>query len=147
MSIKKYYTIGEVARLLNVELYQLRAIDKKVGKKLLKIKNRRYYTSQNIELIKSLLPSIKNRNILHSTIVTTEVHNTLTTGIQLTLPFSDKTQRSTDTPSLHVDAKVTELTTQISDLNLPSKEFLDNIDKLIIKFKSIKSTLQHYIVL
>lgn len=146
MSIKKYYTIGEVAKLLNIELYQLRSIDKKVGKKLLKIKNRRYYTLQNIELIKSLLPSIKNRNILHSTAVITENQNTLTTGVQLVLPFDKPKNNTKPAASLHIDTNTQHITQSLSSNHL-NKNFLTDIDTLIIKFQSIKSILQHHIVL
>ncbi|MGI4776188.1 MAG: MerR family transcriptional regulator [Janthinobacterium lividum] len=53
MSAKKYYTIGEVTRSLEVSASQLRYVEKILPKlSVSKIKGRRYYTIADIELIK-----------------------------------------------------------------------------------------------
>ena len=51
---KKYYSIGEVMAILQIPAHQLRYLEKALPNfTVTKIKGRRYYTQQNIELIKT----------------------------------------------------------------------------------------------
>jgi DNA-binding transcriptional MerR regulator len=52
MKIKKYYTIGEVAQKLNIPENKIRSMDSLFGDKLLRIRGRRYYSRENMQLIK-----------------------------------------------------------------------------------------------
>lgn len=50
MLIKKYYTIKEVTKILNIFPHQLRYVEKIIARFVVKtVKGRRYYTNQNIE--------------------------------------------------------------------------------------------------
>ncbi|WP_341756161.1 MULTISPECIES: MerR family transcriptional regulator [unclassified Candidatus Tisiphia] len=54
MQDKKYYSIGEVTKLLNIHSYQLRYLERMLPNLTIhKIRNRRYYTSQDIEYLKT----------------------------------------------------------------------------------------------
>lgn len=54
MNDKKYYTISEVTKILNVAASQLRYLEKTSSiLKIIQLKGRRYYTVQNINFIKS----------------------------------------------------------------------------------------------
>ena len=56
MKNKKYYTISEVTKLLNIPASQLRYLEKSLSAlKVIQVKGRRYYTSENIDLIKAKL--------------------------------------------------------------------------------------------
>lgn len=147
MFIKKYYTIGEVAKLLDIELYKLRSIDKKVGRNLLKIKNRRYYTLQNIEQIKSLLPSLKEQNILKTNISLSDNSNTLKTGIQLSLPFEKPNIKSATTTPKQKDVQPLPITTDILHSKKQDDALLQKIDLLIKEFSNLKVKLQSFTVL
>lgn len=54
MKDKKYYTISEVTKILKVAASQLRYLEKTSHVlKIIQLKGRRYYTSENINFIKS----------------------------------------------------------------------------------------------
>ena len=54
MKSKKYYTISEVTKILNIAASQLRYLEKTSSiLKIIQLKGRRYYTIQNINFIKS----------------------------------------------------------------------------------------------
>ncbi|WP_250311996.1 MerR family transcriptional regulator [Rickettsia endosymbiont of Oedothorax gibbosus] len=53
MQDKKYYSISEVTKLLNIHSHQLRYLERMLPNLAIhKIRNRRYYTSQDIEYLK-----------------------------------------------------------------------------------------------
>lgn len=54
---KKYYSISEVAEMLKIKMHNLRHMDELLGKKLTRIRGRRYYQTKDIELLKSILGS------------------------------------------------------------------------------------------
>lgn len=62
MASKKYYSIGEVTAILKVHDYQLRYLEKILPNFIVqKIRDRRYYTSNNIEALRAyLLKNPKN---------------------------------------------------------------------------------------
>lgn len=52
--MKKYYSISEISKILQIPTHQLRYLEKTTPKFVVsKIKGRRYYTTENIEFIKS----------------------------------------------------------------------------------------------
>jgi MerR HTH family regulatory protein len=54
MQDKKYYSISEVTKLLNIHSHQLRYLERMLPNLAIhKIRNRRYYTSQDIEYLKT----------------------------------------------------------------------------------------------
>lgn len=54
MQDKKYYSIGEVTKLLNIHPHQLRYLERMLPNlSIHKIRNRRHYTSQDIEYLKT----------------------------------------------------------------------------------------------
>ncbi|MCC8416352.1 MAG: MerR family transcriptional regulator [Rickettsia endosymbiont of Gnoriste bilineata] len=54
MQDKKYYSISEVTKLLNLHSHQLRYLERMLPNLAIhKIRNRRYYTSQDIEYLKT----------------------------------------------------------------------------------------------
>lgn len=56
MQDKKYYSISEVVELLNIPSHQLRYLEKKLPELVIhQIRNRRYYTSNNIAYLKDYL--------------------------------------------------------------------------------------------
>ncbi|WP_425363344.1 MerR family transcriptional regulator [Candidatus Tisiphia endosymbiont of Hybos culiciformis] len=56
MQDKKYYSIGEVTKLLNIHSHQLRYLECMLPNlSIHKIRNRRYYTSQDIEYLKTYM--------------------------------------------------------------------------------------------
>jgi DNA-binding transcriptional MerR regulator len=56
MQDKKYYSISEVTNLLNIPSHQLRYLEKKLPELVIhQIRNRRYYTSNNITYLKDYL--------------------------------------------------------------------------------------------
>ncbi len=50
---KKYYSISEAADMLGVKAHNLRYMDDLLGKKLTRIRGRRYYGAKDIELLKN----------------------------------------------------------------------------------------------
>jgi RPE1 domain-containing protein len=61
MQDKKYYSIGEVTKILNIHSHQLRYLESILPNiSIHKIRNRRYYTSQDIEYLKTQMIT-KNR--------------------------------------------------------------------------------------
>lgn len=53
MQNKKYYSISEVTKLLNIHSHQLRYLERLLPNLTIhKIRNRRYYTRQDIEYLK-----------------------------------------------------------------------------------------------
>lgn len=52
---KKYYSISETAEILGVKAHNLRYMDDLLGKKLTRIRGRRYYREQDIEILKKAL--------------------------------------------------------------------------------------------
>ncbi|MDR0296545.1 MAG: MerR family transcriptional regulator [Rickettsia sp.] len=61
MQDKKYYSIGEVTKLLNIHPHQLRYLEcVSPNLSIHKIRNRRYYTSQDIEYLKLYMA---NKNV------------------------------------------------------------------------------------
>ena len=61
MTKKKYYSASEITKLLNIALYQLRYLETKIlGLSNYKIKNRKYYTVNDFELIQNHLNIDKN---------------------------------------------------------------------------------------
>jgi len=64
---KKYYTISEVAKVLNVLASRLRYFEKSIPKfAISKVKGRRYYTLADIEIIKQELAKSKKQLIDYS---------------------------------------------------------------------------------
>jgi DNA-binding transcriptional MerR regulator len=55
MLSKKYYSISEVADILGVKAHNLRYLDDLLGKKLTRIRGRRYYQLKDIEILKKTL--------------------------------------------------------------------------------------------
>lgn len=55
MLSKKYYSISEVADILGVKTHNLRYLDELLGKKLTRIRGRRYYQLKDIEILKKSL--------------------------------------------------------------------------------------------
>lgn len=61
MQIKKYYTISEAAKELNIAQHVLRYVEKHLPKMKLYILNgRRYYTLENIQTIKNYIAKPMN---------------------------------------------------------------------------------------
>lgn len=62
-STKKYYSANEITEGLNIALYQLRYLETKIrGLSNYKIKNRKYYTSNDFKLFQSYLNTNKNNS-------------------------------------------------------------------------------------
>lgn len=62
---KKYYSISETADMLGVKAHNVRYLDDLLGKKLTRIRGRRYYQVKDIEILKTalgieMLPQAKN---------------------------------------------------------------------------------------
>ncbi len=55
MLSKKYYSIIVVADILGVKAHNLRYLDDLLGKKLTRIRGRRYYQLKDIEILKKTL--------------------------------------------------------------------------------------------
>lgn len=69
MKNKKYYTISEVTKILNMPASQLRYLEKTLSSlKVIQVKGRRYYTNENINLIKAKsnkTEAARNVNTIH----------------------------------------------------------------------------------
>ena len=71
MKDKKYYTISEVTKILKVAASQLRYLEKTSRVlKIIQLKGRRYYTSQNISFIRSQLTKTEIVRNLKTTPIT-----------------------------------------------------------------------------
>jgi DNA-binding transcriptional MerR regulator len=55
MMSKKYYSISEVADILGVKAHNLRYLDALLGKKLTRIRGRRYYQLKDIDILRKNL--------------------------------------------------------------------------------------------
>lgn len=55
MLSKKYYSISETANILGVKAHNLRYLDDLLGKKLMRLRGRRYYQLKDIEILKKAL--------------------------------------------------------------------------------------------
>ncbi len=63
-SNKKYSSIGEVIKLLNIQAYQLRYLESTLPElTVYKIRNRRYYTNNDIEYLRNHLAKSKGNNV------------------------------------------------------------------------------------
>lgn len=72
LQCKKYYSIAEVTTMFQISAHQLRYLEKALSNlTVTKIKGRRYYTQQNIELIKTRVKehSYNLFNLDHNTII------------------------------------------------------------------------------
>lgn len=131
MQVKKYYTISEVSTMLKVEQHNLRALDKKLGKKLVKIKNRRYYTKDNIEQAKSLL-NIQEVVVQHVARPAIQPMQQAAQVVQLTLPFAkDMAEVYPDKPKKK----------SITKRAVVDQVLLQRIDRLITDFHNVKTVL------
>jgi DNA-binding transcriptional MerR regulator len=73
-SNKKYSSIGEVIKLLNIQAYQLRYLESTLPElTVYKIRNRRYYTNNEIEYLRNHLA--KNKNDKEQPIITKSTTN------------------------------------------------------------------------
>ncbi|MFP3017812.1 MAG: MerR family transcriptional regulator [Candidatus Tisiphia sp.] len=75
MQNKKYYSIGEVTKLLNIHSHQLRYLERLLPNLTIhKIRNRRYYTRQDIEYLRAHMTT-KNIQIESQPIISKLSHN------------------------------------------------------------------------
>ena len=73
-SNKKYSSIGEVIKLLNIQAHQLRYLENILPELAVhKIRNRRYYTNHDIEYLRNHLA--KNKNNKEQPIITKSTTN------------------------------------------------------------------------
>lgn len=136
MKNKKYYTISEVSELLGVAIHNLRALDKVIGRKLLRIKGRRYYLAKDIELLRvKMMPAAATPHVIKE-------------AVQLPLPFLEM---------MHVKSVKKERVRPINSIRVPEPaiakplftlsnkdEFLKRLDNLILSFQNLHNSLQSH---
>ncbi len=72
-SAKKYSSVAEVTKLLNIKIYQLRYLESTLPRLTIrKIRNRRYYTNDDIEYLRHYLPKNGSNEILLNDTETTD---------------------------------------------------------------------------
>jgi DNA-binding transcriptional MerR regulator len=62
--MKKYYSISEVSKIFDIHAHQLRYLEKAVPNfEVHRIRGRRYYTRDNIEMMMKFIPGVDGVNI------------------------------------------------------------------------------------
>ncbi|NRB11163.1 MAG: MerR family transcriptional regulator [Rickettsiaceae bacterium] len=73
---KKYFLIAEVEEITGLSAHKLRYLEKSLNLEVRKIRNRRYYTQENINKIKKTLPArIVENNVTDSKLEATNIIN------------------------------------------------------------------------